>query len=43
MTVTYQVGGGGNLDIDFWVGVFALELNCSSDILRSLPIRTTWH
>jgi p24 family protein beta-1 len=20
MTVTYQVGGGGNLDIDFWVG-----------------------
>jgi hypothetical protein len=26
MTVTYQVGGGGNLDIDFWVGSCTLPL-----------------
>ena len=24
MTVTYQVGGGGHLDIDFWVSLSAL-------------------
>ena len=24
MTVTYQVGGGGHLDIDFWVSCLAL-------------------
>ena len=29
MTVTYQVGGGGHLDIDFWVreGLFSLSLH----------------
>ena len=31
MTVTYQVGGGGHLDIDFWVCLVSL-----SDTLRTL-------
>jgi hypothetical protein len=26
MTVTYQVGGGGHMDIDFWVGSLTFEL-----------------
>lgn len=25
MTVTYQVGGGGHLDIDFWVCIANVE------------------
>ena len=32
MTITYQVGGGGHLDIDFWVSVvhfFILTPTCS--------------
>lgn len=27
MTVTYQVGGGGHLDIDFWVCLYKTGVN----------------
>lgn len=27
MTVTYQVGGGGHLDIDFWVRYSQVKLD----------------
>lgn len=26
MTVSYQVGGGGHLDIDFWAGIHPSEI-----------------
>lgn len=33
MTVTYQVGGGGHLDIDFWVSAVLLAA-----LLRELTL-----
>ena len=32
MTVTYQVGGGGNLDIDFWASV--LLPHCRINLMK---------
>ena len=43
MTVTYQVGGGGHLDIDFWVRathLFSLYCNANLRIPSSSRTRT---
>lgn len=41
MTVTYQVGGGGHLDIDFWVSAVLNGIETRFNVSFSLQTRTT--
>jgi len=40
MTVSYQVGGGGHLDIDFWAGIypFGIDSHLLTGITSSLTL-----